>query len=152
MLQAQILNYNALFLTLFLDVLPSPDHVFDVVWEKSALLAIVAIIAVLLGVVCWFLWMQLEKERTAHKASCAEKDAKIEKLYERFADEGQAHIKLTSGLIQQLEDLTTEVKRGHLRNDLRLAVSQLKNGLRALAEKHGVRNSDLNMDTVMLED
>jgi hypothetical protein len=134
-----------------LDVLPDPDHIFDKVWEQSALLAIITLIAVALGLLCAFLWRVLEAERKAHKASCAEKDLKIEQLNERFIDEGHEHLKVTTGLITKLEELRLEVKGANCKRDVQYGNQQIKNGLRAVAEHLDISSASLGMDNMMIE-
>ena len=140
-----------LFTPLLAGVLPDADHVFDRMWEQSALLAIVTIIAVCLGMLCAFLWRVLEKERAAHKASCEVKDAKIEQLNERFIDEGHEHIKVTQGLIHKLEELRQDVKNANVKRDVQVGNQQLKNGLRAVADHLDISSSAMGMDTMMVE-
>ena len=140
-------TYEGFTPLVLVDLAPSGQHLFDKVWEKTAVGGILLLVTLAMGTVCWFLLKELKAEREQHRADSALKDEQLEKLNERFRSEMMATRQVTEGLIRQLEGLQAEVKHNNIRPEFQQGLIQLKNGLRALGEERGLRASEMNMDT-----
>lgn len=133
-------------------ILPTGEHVFDKVWESTAVGGLLLLVTALVCAVCWTLYKELKAEREAHRLAGLQKDEQLEKLNERFRNEMVATRQVTEGLIRQLEELQAEVKHNNMRPEFNQGLMQLKNGLRALGEEHGLKASQMNMDNGILFD
>lgn len=134
---------NEQLLILLLD-LPGGDHVFDKVWEKSALAAAFGLFALLGFAAAYFLYRELKAERKAHREECATKDAALAAVNKLFQEQMPGMITTTQALVnkhQEANALTVE-----MREELQDLSTSLRNGLRALGNALNVPSERMNMD------
>lgn len=133
--------------------LPNGQEVFNQVWEKSALAAVFGLIALVAGVVTWFLWKELKTERKTHREDCDKKDEALAAVNKLFQDEMAATRLSTMGLINKLQLLESKTDVSEMRDELGEVAetlgdvaNSLKRGLRAIGRQMDIPSERLGVD------